>query len=496
MRGGGAMILRNLNPQQRIIIGVELIVGVILLGVVLGWVILNQPGRQPTPTPAPTIPMGTEGALTPLPISTSTPVPTRRLPSATPRPTNTPVIGGESSNRLVVEGIENTTSNQRGLSLERDLPVQYLSRGMAAALWPEVAPTRAPRDQRALDAVMAALDFVYQPRLSGTITDRVEALVPELSGFYDESTGTLTIITEAQQLTVPERQNLPHYYMHALQDQRWGLAALRAAAGTLDRRLALEALIQGDAVVTMGTVSPDPPKSTEEWLDLARRAQAFERLDLQAPNPATAQGEIDSFCYLQGTQFALAVKTASGWRGLSQLYSSPPISTRQIMHPAQLGAVPQGLYLTDLSPWLGGTWGLEAQDTIGEFVLGLHLRETLAPGQPVNRDRNQEQRAWDAVAGWDGDLIHVYQAGERRAWLLLTAWDSQKEAGQFFDAYKDVIRLKLGAGASEVETTDTSTQWQNGQLYGYMSRQGAQVLVVWAPDRQVLDLILGRLISP
>jgi hypothetical protein len=486
------MNLGRLSPIQKLFIAIEVLAGLALLAALVVALVITQPENQP---PAPTaVAAVTPGgpALTPLAPVSPTSTATRRPWTPTPRATNTRVLNREVTNRAAVEAIQNSASNTRGLRLLFELPLEYHSHGDFALQLPALSVRRLPEEEARWQAVTRVLGFGYQPRISGTITDQVRALAPDIGGYYDVTAGKLVVVTDREALSEDERINLAHTYTHALQDQAYNLSGLRGRALSLDQRLALEALIEGDATLTMGLFTTGNAREVD-WQGYATRAHNFERLQLDAPSASTALGEIDGFRYQQGTAFALAVYQAGGFGRLNKLLQDPPASSEQVLHPAQLADAPAALYLTDLAPWLGGDWGLLAQETIGEFVLGLHLRETLAPGQAVNRDPVAEARAWEAVAGWDGDRLQIYADGSREAWLLISAWDSRGDAEQFFAAYQDLIRLELGEDAQQVVAEETRSWWQQGRRIAYVSRQDTQVLVVWSPDEETLNALLSRL---
>ena len=46
-------------------------------------------------------------------------------------------------------------------------------------------------------------------------------------------------------------------------------------------------------------------------------------------------------------------------------------------------------------------------------------------------------------SGWDGDSVQLYQGpdGELALWIR-SVWDTEQDAVEFFDAYRNLIRLK------------------------------------------------------
>jgi hypothetical protein len=72
-----------------------------------------------------------------------------------------------------------------------------------------------------------------------------------------------------------------------------------------------------------------------------------------------------------------------------------------------------------------------------------------------------------AAAGWDGGEYRAFGNGSRTAVLLLTVWDTDRDAREFSDAMK---------------------RWV-GDRPASVVRIGASVKVLFASDRETLDLL-------
>jgi hypothetical protein len=130
-----------------------------------------------------------------------------------------------------------------------------------------------------------------------------------------------------------------------------------------------------------------------------------------------------------------------------------------------------------LPPLADDRWQLNLQDTLGEFVLSVHLDEFL------------DDPAWaaDAAAGWDGDRIAVWQDAQGHTLVLWkTVWDSAAEAAQFEDAYRTLIPLRF-----EGITATDDVWWEADDAAVGLLREGDRVSIAWGPDRATTEIALA-----
>jgi hypothetical protein len=151
--------------------------------------------------------------------------------------------------------------------------------------------------------------------------------------------------------------------------------------------------------------------------------------------------------YLLGFTFLLQGKPWEFYLGggvyrsdIDAAYQNPPFSTRQILHPEQYWYGQkryheQHLTLPDLSATLGPGWTKATDGSIGELGLavltgareGIDIKWALLPSRWTN----------EAATGVLGDVYHHYVNGDRTVTVLLTRWDSERDADQFDRALVD-----------------------------------------------------------
>ena len=100
---------------------------------------------------------------------------------------------------------------------------------------------------------------------------------------------------------------------------------------------------------------------------------------------------------------------------------------------------------------------------------------------------NAPQESKRAAAGWAGDRYAIYEGPNDQVLLAqLTAWDSENDAREFFDAYTKRTRLRY-ADAKEQETPAAqnskaeirnSYSWQTGDGLVTIELRGSRVVIL------------------
>src|SRR5260221_14644995 len=141
------------------------------------------------------------------------------------------------------------------------------------------------------------------------------------------------------------------------------------------------------------------------------------------------------FPYLDGLTFSASVLKPSGWAALPGIFSKPPVSTQQIMHPALYtsGKVPAPISLPSMEKALGAGWVKLEENTMGEFGWKEVLKQFL--GEP---------RAKPLSSAWDGDRYAVYEQKPTKRLLLITRerLATQEQAQRFFGQYSEALEKK------------------------------------------------------
>jgi hypothetical protein len=261
----------------------------------------------------------------------------------------------------------------------------------------------------------------------------IKLLTEQVAGFYRPKSKEL-FIADWNEL-IEQKPVMAHELTHALQDQHFDLKRFEDwPRGDSDREVAIHALIEGDATGVMYNYQLKPMKS--DITRLPNMTYFSEQAGLQAAKedqkvflstPAAIRDSL-IFPYIYGLGFVQELVKKSGWEGVSRAFTDLPQSTEQILHFEKYTAHEQPLKieLPDISSMLGPGWKRLDTDINGEFGYFLILREFI--------DKNQARAAAD---GWGGDRYALYENRKTGKLLLvhLSAWDSLKDAEEFFHAY-------------------------------------------------------------
>jgi Putative metallopeptidase family (DUF6782) len=293
-----------------------------------------------------------------------------------------------------------------------------------------------PQEIHVQEATLRAFGLI--PRNFDLENFLVSFYTEQVAGFYDPETKTMYIadwIPADMQGMV-----LSHELTHALQDQNFNLAQYMKAAKTNDdAEAARQAVVEGYATATMfQTMLDGMPISSMPSLDavigpLIRQQMAEFPVFSKAPFFFKLQA---LFPYIQGASFIGNGLRRVDWKGLDELFTSPPSSTKALYQPDVYFnhvALPE-VNLPDKTP-LSSVPGLKKLD---ENVMGeLGCNELL--GQFLTEDM-----AAADCAGWLGDRYVVYedQAGENYPLVARTRWASFDCALTFFRDYHKILTQK------------------------------------------------------
>ncbi len=223
---------------------------------------------------------------------------------------------------------------------------------------------------------------------------------------------------------------LTHALAHALEEQNFHWQGkLRYA--TIDSRLALRAVTEGDAtLVTLAQLTGDSKENPQKLVEgLKTIMGSGSRVDSALSDlPGLLRRKL-AFPYIWGSQFVMWAYSLKGWDGVNELFSHPPLSTEQVLHPEKYyGKRDDPL---QVNPWsltrrFGGR--IIVDETLGEFVIRFLLGRALS-----------SEEAAQAAAGWGGDRFLAFEQNRKLVLAWVTAWDNRGEAQEFFTSYRRAL---------------------------------------------------------
>lgn len=261
----------------------------------------------------------------------------------------------------------------------------------------------------------------------------LDLLTEQVAGYYDPATRVLYVVRggNAEMTSV----TISHELVHALQHMHFPLDTAQSMKGDNDRQVALQAMIEGQALFEQITImiggsdlESRLPGGWEGIRELTRSQHASMPKFTSAP---IVLQETLLFPYISGAEFIRQFKRA---RPGQVPYAPPPASTEQVLHPEKyLDSLPDLPTRVTLGAPRGAQ--LVYEDNLGEFETRLFLYEHL-------RDIGT---AAAAAKGWDGDRYQLVEVAGGTGIVWLTVWDSPEEATEFRDKMERMVERRFGA---------------------------------------------------
>ncbi|MDX9719818.1 MAG: hypothetical protein RBU37_03660 [Myxococcota bacterium] len=327
----------------------------------------------------------------------------------------------------------------RGLAPLNDIACGYLTRDQLYQRMLEQLAEESSAEQLADDALLLSHLGLLSPRLDYHAFI-VDLLAEQVIGLYDHNSKELFLV-EGQTLASVE-EVMSHELFHAIQDQYFGIDALRAGGDdNTDLLAARMALIEGDAFAVLFdyalpfglsfTDLPSLEESVRGAMDSAGQAMDQGKL---AEAPLHLKQSL-LFPYLDGLFFIAAVKRAGGWPAVDQVYADPPSSTEQILHPERYLERDEPTLVSFELPSSFSTSGRLVDDNVfGELSCRLYF-EQHAVEQGLALEVN------DACEGWEGDrsIAWAWDAPDHPlspfVFIQLSNWENAEDAAQFVNAH-------------------------------------------------------------
>lgn len=310
----------------------------------------------------------------------------------------------------------------------------------------------------------------------------LDLLNEQIVGYYDPRADVLYVVDGLPRETTGIA--ISHELIHALQDQYVDLDSIQDITGDVDRQLAVQSVLEGQATFEQmsamvgGDISLRIPGGWDQIRRTIRESQS--EMPLFANAPLVVQESL-LFPYLSGADFVHRFKAQR--RGANPLEDFP-VSTEQVLHSrAYFGQTRDVPSLVTLPPPSRGEKVYE--NNIGEFGTRIFLYE----------HTNDQNTAVQSAMGWDGDryVLTRTPAGNAIAWV--SVWDTDLDAAEFANAVSETVMQRYGGLPSAVtEGPDAGVRrfTGRGRSIEIRTRQvdgRTAVLYADAPEGQPLDVI-------
>src|SRR5262245_23235334 len=268
-------------------------------------------------------------------------------------------------------------------------------------------------------------DFSYRPFVIKLLTEQV-------AGYYDPRAQRFYLADWIE--LEGQKPVMAHELTHALQDQHFNLRRFEKwPKGDSDAELAAHSLVEGDATLAMTLYMAKNPLVALAFIrSLGAEGMNSEQFK-QAPRVLR---ESLMFPYEEGLSWAQQVYKRGGWKMVSDAFTKLPQSSEQILHADKYfaGDAPVKVEIPELRSFLGEGWKRVDYDVNGEWGYYLILDQFL----------NDSALSKRASGGWGGDRFALYEGPKPNQIFIaqMTAWDTDRDAQEFFDAYAQRTALR------------------------------------------------------
>ena len=274
-----------------------------------------------------------------------------------------------------------------------------------------------------------------------------------------------------------------HEIAHEFQDDSFQLKSLEFDTIDSDARMALRALIEGEATFLQNLylASDSFSRGDREIIERSMESSRPSSLDTF---PMFLRKEFE-FAYTAGSDFVQYLYDQGGLEALDKAWRRPPVSTEQILHPERYLSedVPEQPVLQDLEPILPDGWFTVDEDTFGEFTLREYLAQALT-----------REEAEAAASGWGGGNYALYADEQSDFTILLLAisWDTLADQQEFEDAYRKFMDTRSGVEGIQ---RASGYCWEQNEVFCLVQHLGKS-LIIHSPDSATAETIISSIIVP
>ncbi len=353
-------------------------------------------------------------------------------------------IESKSSDQEVFQEILEETARIRGLDFKETVPMTRISRADIPALFrEEISRVYSDEDFERIETALSLLGAIP----AGLEIDKMLlAMVGEqVAGLYDPIGKEMMVVGNLSLEVGLVQIILEHELTHALTDQHFDLRSLPIEdIHNDDRALAALCLVEGDATLSM--LEYGKRLGIQGMVSTLLISLFMDQGSFYSA-PTFYQGSL-IFPYLGGEMFLLELMsnyriendrlvskrrfTGFDWQLVDYLYTHPPVSTEQILHPEKLANGDDPPIDVDpkfLEPITSSGWENIWENTLGEFLIRTLMEENL-----------RITEAHRAAEGWGGDRYFLLRKGEKHLLVWVSHWDSHDEREEFANSCVKIMK--------------------------------------------------------
>jgi hypothetical protein len=354
---------------------------------------------------------------------------------------------GQAQCRQVPE-ISRQLSEITGLPLRRPVPCSFIDKQQVNAfLKRRMKEVASPEEIRAEELTLKKFGLV--PADFDLAASTVDLLTEQAAAFYDYNKRKLFLTgsnSEESQDTV-----LAHELAHALADQNFNLGRyIKRGSKSDDGSTARLSVMEGQATWLMSEYTARRLGQTLLGnLSLAAsmagmtdsgagQFPVFEKAPLYLRRSLV-------FPYTEGMAFQSAVLERDHQRAFAEVFTDPPVSTQQILHPEKYFAKVKPTEPALPDPQLPRGYKSLVSGELGELEHGILLEQYV--GKP---------EAQEIAPHWRGCRFELRENKKAARIVLLYAveWDDEPSAARYFALYRQVLDKKWKHMTVDTEAAD------------------------------------------
>jgi hypothetical protein len=324
----------------------------------------------------------------------------------------------------------------RGFKFTKPVPVSVIddakAREYALARFKRLTPESKIRSDQ---TVFRLLGLV--PKDLDVLKALLDVLEEQAGGFYDPTTKSFYLLND-----MPKNMTgllTAHEMTHALEDQRYDIdGRIGKVLDDDDASFALSSVVEGSASLAAAIyVAKGIASGTLDAEALAGMSDAVKTDRLNAM-PDTLKRQLLG-PYVLGVTFLSrahggSVGTEFPRSDVDAAWARLPRSSEQILHPEKYWDAgrrdnPKPVTIPSPKVVLGKGWTLAGSGVLGELTLG----SLVGASAPDTAALASGGGTWTnaAASGWGGDRFELWTNGPSSVVLLLTVWDTAKDADEF-----------------------------------------------------------------
>lgn len=387
--------------------------------------------------------------------------------------------------------LQGEVAELRGARFVRDVAVKVASKDDLIEYMKRRMQEDEPPEKLAADETIAKLLGLF-PADKDVLEETFALLESQVGGFYDPPSNTFYLMEGMPRgFAAPI---LAHELIHALDDQLYDIdAQMQARKDNSDAMQAYRFVVEGSGTAggngwTMAHMDQVDMSGFQDLMDAQQegllRAPSFLWKPLLG---AYMQGS----AFLARTDNVLIAQTKPLVpQDVAAAFTDLPRSTEQVLHPEKYWNPeqrdePRGVtFETEALP---SGWSVLREDTFGE----LGLAQVVEAGQQQVLDMSNPLSILaieytNAVAeGWGGDRVVLASDGQGYWLRLVTCWDSELDAAEFYGAM--TVQRGLFASAARALSEDDS-----GVELSYGAEPDQVVLTIWSGVKRSTQRRLER----